>query len=430
MRFCANFEEKQEREPAAKSMAETEVATRPQATAVANLLESTHTPHELVSYRGALTPRQLDAPEMEIEALTSGAAIHDLGWMRRVAVRGSDRFRWLSGMVTNTVNDLFPNTGAWNLLLNAQGHIQGDLTVWREGEELSPQRRRPVSGGGRPAVDDGDKLLGTPFAGESGLELEIAADQAEKLLAHLNKFIVMDDVELIPLGDEQVGEAGSETAIGLSGPLADEVLERVGLPVISSPMAGVGVEWNGWDLRILRGYGVLGKHYEFWLPSAGLMKLWSCLRTGGAMAVGCQATEAFRIAEGIPAYGVDMAERDLPQETAQMRALHFSKGCYLGQEIVERIRSRGNVHKHLRPLELEGALPKAGTELKLADGTAAGQITSAAELPLASGRRSFALGMIRSEAEAKGEAFRYGEGESAGTARILDVPPNFRKKRG
>jgi folate-binding protein YgfZ len=183
-----------------------------------------------------------------------------------------------------------------------------------------------------------DKLLGTPFAGESGLQLEIAADQMDKLLAHLNKFIMMDDVELIPLGEEQVGEAGSETAIGLSGPLAPEVLERVGLPVIASAMAGTSVEWNGWELRILRGYGVLAPHYEFWLPTAGLAKLWSCLRTGGATPVGAAALEGFRIAEGIPAYGIDMVERDLPQETAQMRALHFSKGCYLGQEIVERIR--------------------------------------------------------------------------------------------
>jgi folate-binding Fe-S cluster repair protein YgfZ len=141
----------------------------------------------------------LDAPEVETAALAFGAAIHDLGWMRRVAVRGSDRFRWLSGMVTNTVNDLFPNTGAWNLVLNAQGRIQGDLTVWRGGEEASPQRRSPSS----PAPMSGDPMLGTPFAGESELELEIAADQFEKLLAHLNKFIIMDDVELVPLGDEQ-----------------------------------------------------------------------------------------------------------------------------------------------------------------------------------------------------------------------------------
>jgi folate-binding protein YgfZ len=410
-------------------MPESDLATRPQTTAVATMLESARAAHQLVPYRGNLTPRQLDAPEAEIEALAGGAAIHDLGWMRRVAVRGSDRFRWLSGMVTNTVNDLFPNTGAWNLVLNAQGHIQGDLTVWREGEELSPQRRTPASGGAKGQGERQDRLLGTPFAGESGLELEIAADQTEKLLAHLNKFIIMDDVELVRLGEEQVGEAGSETAIGLSGPLADEVLERVGLPVISSPMTGVSVEWNGWDLRILRVYGVLARHYEFWLPSAGLTKLWSCLRTGGAKPVGCASLDAFRIAEGIPAYGSDMVERDLPQETAQMRALHFSKGCYLGQEIVERIRSRGNVHRHLRPLELTGPAPGPGTELTLGDGTVAGQITSAAELPLAGGRRTLALGMMRSEAEARGESLRYRAGEDDGTARILDTPPNLRNKR-
>src|SRR5580693_8543483 len=386
-------------------MPETDLAQNLQATALAAMLESGRTPHELIVYHGALTPRELDAPEVETAALAFGAAVHDLGWKRRVAVRGGERFSWLSGMVTNTVNDLFPNTGAWNLVLNAQGHIQGDLTVWRAGEEQSPQRRIPVN-----ATKDGngsrnhgeDPLLGTPFAGESGLQLEIAADQMDKLLAHLNKFIVMDDVELVSLGDEQVGEAGSETAIGVSGPLAPEVLERVGLPVISSAMSGTSVEWNGWEVRILRGYGVLAPHYEFWLPSAGLVKLWPCLRAGGATPVGSASLEAFRIAEGIPAYGIDMKERDLPQETAQMRALHFSKGCYLGQEIVERIRTRGNVHRHLRPLELTGPVPASGAELTIEDGKAAGHITSAAALPLKTGARVFALGMIRAEAEEKG----------------------------
>ena len=405
-------------------MLKSDLAANLQATALASLLESAHTPHELTVYHGALTPRELDAPEVETEALAFGAALHDLGWMRRVDVRGADRFRWLSGMVTNTVNDLFPNTGAWNLVLNVQGHIQGDLTVWRAGEEQSPQRRSPVN-----PVKNGnggqDPMLGTPFAGESGLELEIAADQMDKLLAHLNKFIVMDDVELIPLGDEQVGEAGSETAIGVSGPLAHEVLERVGLPVIASAMAGTSVEWNGWEVRILRGYGVLAPHYEFWLPSAGLAKLWSCLRAGGATPVGSAALEAFRVAEGIPVYGVDMAERDLPQETAQMRALHFSKGCYLGQEIVERIRSRGHVHRHLRPLELAGPVPAAGEELTLEDRTVAGAITSAAPLTFKAVRRVFALGMIRAEAEAKGESLRFKAGAVEGTASILDAPPRL-----
>ena len=413
-------------------MLKSDLAANLQTTALAALLESAHTPHELTVYRGALTPRELDAPEVETEALAFGAALHDLGWMRRIEVRGPDRFRWLSGMVTNTVNDLFPNAGAWNLVLNAQGHIQGDLTVWRGAEEPSPQRRTPVNapkegnGAGRSGEDP---LLGTPFAGESGLELEIAADQFDKLLGHLNKFIVMDDVELIPLGEEQVGEAGSETAVGLSGPLAAEVLERVGLPVIASPMAGTSVEWNGWDVRILRGYGVLAPHYEFWLPSAGLARLWSCLRTGGAVPVGCESIEAFRIAEGIPAYGIDIAECDLAQETAQMRALHFSKGCYLGQEIVERIRSRGKVHRHLRPLTLEGPVAASGTELTLEDGTVAGTVTSAAELPLKRGAQVFALGMIRAEAEAKCQSFRYKAGAVAGMASILEAPPRLGKGR-
>jgi folate-binding protein YgfZ len=410
-------------------MAETDLAENMQATALAAMLESAHTPHELVVYRGALTPRELDAPEIETAALASGAAIHDLGWMRRVSVRGGDRFRWLSGMVTNTVNDLFPNTGAWNLVLNAQGRIQGDLTVWRGDEELSPQRRNSAAGATKVISDSQDRLLGTPFAGESGLELEIAADQMEKLLAHLNRFIIMDDVELVPLGDEQVGEAGSETAIGLTGPLAAEVLERVGLPVIGSPMAGTTVEWNGWQLRILRVYGSLGTHYEFWLPSAGLTKLWSCLRTGGATPVGCERLDAFRVAEGIPAYGIDMVERDLPQETGQTRALHFSKGCYLGQEIVERIRSQGNLHWHLRPLELFGPVPEAGAELKLENGTAAGQITSAAELLLAGGRRVFALGKMRAEAESQSQSFQYAVGADPGKAEILAAPPNLKGKR-
>jgi folate-binding protein YgfZ len=150
--------------------------------------------------------------------------------------------------------------------------------------------------------------------------------------------------------------------------------------------------------------------------------------------------EKLRIAEGIPAYGIDMVERDLPQETTQMRALNFSKGCYLGQEIVERIRSRGNVHRHLRPLELTGPAPESGTELTRPDGAPAGKITSVAELPLASGRRVFALGMVRTEAEpspqrqepvagdsdeTSNQPFNYAAGSATGTARILAEPPTL-----
>jgi folate-binding protein YgfZ len=368
------------------------------ATPLALLLGSTGAPPALQAYRGVLTPRELDTPETETAALVSSAAAHDLGWLRRVAVRGEDRFRWLSGMVTNTVNNLGPNAGAWNLVLNAQGRIQGDLDVGREGDEL---------------------------------QLTIAADQYDRLLAHLEHFIIMDDVELAPLSVDANGAGTGETALGLAGPKAADLLQRMGLPAPGEPMTSARATWNSQPIRVVRGYGVLAPHYELWVQAAEIPALWRAMlepvEAGGAGAhpVGAATLEAFRIAEGIPAYGIDMAERDLPQETAQMRALSFGKGCYLGQEIVERIRSHGSVHRHLRPLELSGPLPAAGSELVLESGAAAGQITSAAELPLPKGRRCFALGIMRGEAELRPSSFLYTAEGITGRARILAEPPEL-----
>jgi len=365
-------------------------------------------------YRGVITPQELDARQTETEALAFGAAVHDLGWMRRVQVKGEDRFRWLSGMVTNTVNDLVGNAGAWNLVLNAQGRIQGDLTVWRS----SPQRYGPIDHPTKQRRLHGDpEIAGDPdSSGDDTLEMEIAADQLERLLTHFDRFIIMDDVELTT--------REGETALGLTGPKASEVLSRLGLPALPTLMTHVRAEFNGMSLRVRRDYGAVAEHYEIWTSMHSMSKMWKFLMTGGAVPVGVAAVEAFRVAEGIPVYGIDMLERDLPQETSQMRALHFNKGCYLGQEIVERIRSRGNVHKHLRALEVEGALPAKGAELKL-EGAAVGNVTSAAELPLSSGARRFALGMVKGEAEAKNQPLSYEAGETTGTARLLAGPPAF-----
>jgi folate-binding protein YgfZ len=386
-------------------MTEPATAAHPSATPLAALLLSTAAAHssaeprfassegDLAAYRGALSPRRLDAPEREMEALAFGAAVHDLGWLRRFGVRGEDRFRWLNGMVTNTVSGLTGNAGAWNLALNAQGRILGDLHVWREGTGQE----------------------------SDALELAIAADQCEKLLAHLDRFIVMDDVELIPLPEL--------TAVGVSGPLAGDVLARLGFPPLPEPLTMARAAWNGKELRLVRGYGVLAAHCELWTAVEELPALWTALIGAGAVAVGTDALDALRIAEAIPAYGVDMVERDLPQETSQMRALHFTKGCYLGQEIVERIRSRGNVHRHLRSLELDGPLPLAGCALTFLNAAGAempaGEIGSAAELPLPGRVRRFALATIRGEAELRNRPLTYTAGEAQGTARMLDAPPSF-----
>jgi folate-binding protein YgfZ len=361
------------------------VAVTSTPTPLASQLGSGVNPPHLADFHSVLTPQAFDAPAKEIAAFASGAAAHDLGWMRRVSVRGKDRFRWLSGMVSNGVKDLSENGGAWNFVLNAQGRIQGDLTVWREGDEL---------------------------------ELEIAADQLEKLIAHLDHYIIMDDVELVSL------DPAAETAVGLAGKQARDVLTRMGLPVPAEQMTGLRVEWNGIDLRIRHNFGVLVDHFELWTPQPGLALLWRALSAAGATPVGTRAVEEFRIAEGIPVYEIDIAERDLPQETSQMRALHFNKGCYLGQEIVERIRSRGNVHRHLRQVELMGPVPPAGTELSLGN-TSAGNITSAAEFPLNDGNRCFAIAMVRADAEVKKQPLTYAAGSATFQAEILDAPPRL-----
>jgi folate-binding protein YgfZ len=345
---------------------------------------------ELVGYRGVLTPQHLDAAEAETDALLGGAAVHDLGWLRRVAVRGEDRFRWLSGMVTNAVETLAENSGAYNLILNAQGRIQGDVHVWRLGDTV---------------------------------ELEFAADQIEALMAHLDHFIIMDDVELMPLPEL--------TALGVSGPRAEAVLSALGLPAPAEELSGHAGELDGVAIRVERGYGPVTPHFLLWIAADSVLPVWQKIVEAGAKPVGAAAIETLRIVEGIPAYGIDIQSRDLAQETSQMRALSFTKGCYLGQEIVERIRSRGQVHRHLRSLEIlpdnaSDDPPSAGAELQIA-GKPMGTLTSVATLlqhgtQPSSARRIFAIGMIRAEAEITKEPLSY----AGGTIKILNAPLELR----
>jgi folate-binding protein YgfZ len=368
----------------------------PRETPLAALLAQAAAPPLLQVYCGVLDASGVGrAGARETRRFLAGAAVHDLGWLRRVAVRGEDRLRWLNGMVTNTVSGLGENSGAWNFVLNAQGRIQGDLHVWREGDALS---------------------------------LEIAADQYEKLLAHLDRFIIMDDVELVPRSLDAEGRLTGETALGLSGPLAADLLKRLGLPALPEALTSARALWNGPECARGAGLRHAAPHYELWTRAAEIPALWQALAEAGATPVGADSIEAFRIAEGIPAYGIDIAERDLPQETSQTRALCFTKGCYVGQEIVERIHSRGSVRRHLRPLELFGPVPAAGAALAAEDGAEAGRITSAAELLLSSGKRIFALGMMREENGARNQTFTYTAGTAAGKARTLATPPKLGSK--
>ena len=266
----------------------------------------------------AQTPNYGDT-RAEFQALWSGCGIYRLDSRIKIRLTGTDRVRWLNGMVTNNIRDLAPNQGVYCFLLNAQGHIQADLYAYNMGDSL---------------------LLDTDLS------------QREKVLAHFDKFIIMDDVEVADV-------TATTAAVGIAGPKASQVLRAAGVQApelaaleLCTPKCDCAC--NCVQCTVLRSDQAAGNSYEIWLAPDQVKPTWDALIAAGATPVGTDALELHRISAGIPRFGLDIRERDLPQETAQMRSLSFTKGCYLGQEIVERIRSRGHVNKQLMGFHLEG----------------------------------------------------------------------------
>jgi folate-binding protein YgfZ len=166
------------------------------------------------------------------------------------------------------------------------------------------------------------------------------------------------------------------------------------------------VIWSGVDCTLVRGEDEQHISYEIWIAPESVRQLWDALRAAGASAIGSEALELQRIVSGIPTYGVDIRERDLPQETEQARALNFSKGCYVGQEIVERIRSRGAVHRKFAGFVAEGAVQIVAGMKIFAGEKEVGEITSAAFLRTA--EKTVALGYIRREVGVPGREVTIG----------------------
>lgn len=335
---------------------------------------------ELRPHQGFLTPSCFDEADQEAGTALHSAAAFDLGWLARIAVTGKDRTRWLAGMTSNAVQTLAEGCGNYNFVLNAQGRIQGDLYAFR----------------------DQDRLV-----------LETSAAQIDRLTQHFDHFIIMDDVDLKTLGDL--------TALGIAGPTAAGVLEKLGFdPAQLNLLEQRQWVWNEIPLTIVHAYSVLVPRFELWFAAEHVAAVWAALVENGARPCGLYAAETLRIVEGIPAYGTDILDKHLAQETSQTRALSFSKGCYLGQEIVERIRSRANIHRALRAFALDGSTPPTGAELH-SGGKAAGGLTSVAVLTLNGSTRKFALGMLRMDALGAGSILEY----DGGTAIALEKPPEI-----
>ncbi|MBZ5621414.1 MAG: hypothetical protein LAQ69_22220 [Acidobacteriia bacterium] len=270
------------------------------------------------------------------EALRRGAAWLDLSARGRIVARGRDRARLLHNITSNEVKKMTPGTGCYAFLLSPQGRILADLTL---------------------------------FCFEDHFLIDTEPDLREKVQQHILKYKVADQVEL-----ENV--TAQTAAIGLEGPGASAVLTA-----LNAPIPEAGFAHLPWGENTIAAVSVTGQPgFRVYCSAEKRGETVGLLEGAGAKSASPDDARVVRMENGKPLYGEDIRETSLPQETQQMHAVSFSKGCYLGQEIVERIRAMGRVHKKLERLELDAAEPVApGTRLTV-DGREA-EVTSSVYSP-------------------------------------------------
>jgi aminomethyltransferase len=175
----------------------------------------------------------------------------------------------------------------------------------------------------------------------------------------------------------------------------------------------------GAAITLVRGPEQKPGWFEIWLEPAGVQPVWNILAGVGAQPVGAEAIETWRVLHGVPRYGQDIRDRDLPQETEQTQALNFTKGCYIGQEIVERIRSRGQVHRKFTAFEFPDGLPALGKFES--EGRTLAEITSVVSVTTVAGEKHLGLGYVRRESGLAGSQVDLGGKK----ATLDDLPFEF-----
>ncbi|HVN06696.1 MAG TPA: glycine cleavage T C-terminal barrel domain-containing protein [Bryobacteraceae bacterium] len=285
------------------------------------------------------------------DALREDAAWFDISARGRIYAAGADRARLLHAISTNHIQQLKPGQGCYAFFLNAQGHIQADVNL---------------------------------LCLEDRMLLDTEPETREKVLRHVDKYIIADDVTLEDVTD-------TLGCVALEGPRAAEMLGGMGAPVPEEDYAHV--EWSG--ARIERASVTGAPGFRIFMPAAGRADWIARLESAGAAAATPEDILVVRLEHGKPRYGDDIFDTTLPQETQQIHAIHFAKGCYLGQEIVERIRSRGHVNRLLMKLEFESTEPPANGAKVFAGSAEAGEITSSAFSPALG--RIVALAYVRAQ---------------------------------
>jgi folate-binding protein YgfZ len=323
---------------------------------------------------------------VEHRALRETAGVFDLGFRGRLCLLGADRTTFLHGQVTNDVKKLRAGEGGHAALVTHKGRMEAELHVWNLGEEWL---------------------------------LDFEPGQAAALTQRLERFIVAEDAQVVDV-------APHYGLLSVQGPRSAEVVAAVGLfkqlSIAPYHSAGVNDATLG-QLYVMNLPRVRTTGFDLFVPVNSLAavadKLIAAARAVGGRAGGWDALETARIEAGVPRFGADLDETTLPPEAGlEATAISYTKGCYIGQEVLNRIRTIGHVNRRLVGLRLAAgtaALPAHGTKL-LRDGKEIGAITSAVHSPVFG---NIALGFVRREHAEPGTELQLPAGA---VARVAPLP--------
>ncbi len=266
---------------------------------------------------------------MSTQAVPKVTSLLDLSAHGRIRATGEDRARLIHALSTNHIQQLQPGQGAYAFFLTAQGRIVADARI---------------------------------LCFEESLLIDLEPETREPMMKHIDHYIIADDVTL-------EDETAQTFSFGIEGASARAFLEHLSIPV---PLEREShLPWEDMTVAAISATGTAG--YRLYGPLSRKGELWQRLQLAGALE---GDLHSLRLEHFLPRYGEDITEKTLAQETSLPHALHFQKGCYLGQEIVERIRSRTHVNRMLTGLEfLTGQAPAPGTPVQWGE-TEIGKITS------------------------------------------------------
>jgi folate-binding protein YgfZ len=290
----------------------------------------------------------------EYRAATETCALIDLTDRGQLELTGRDRASFLHNFCTQDIKRLPAGMGAEAFLTTIKGRILGHVLV---------------------------------FAGEDALWLDSVPGSVPALIAHLDRYLITEDVQLA----DRSGDWGEFALVG------PQAAHRV-----DSLLPGSGTFA---PLQHGHAHGIAVRRFSFtrgpgWLVGAArdrLASLWTDLVKAGVTPCGRSAFEALRIEAVFPTYGVDLTEDHLAQEAGRTReAISFTKGCYLGQEPIARIDALGHTNRELRGIELsDETVPAVGAKVYDTGGKEVGTVSSAALSPVR--QRGVALGTLRRE---------------------------------